>query len=94
MDTFSQIRTFPGEPFPFPEHGETVLENPPSLVWLPDNENDGKGYRVVIKDENGFEKTFFTPKSYFTLPEALTPGMYTEELLYEIYSNTYIFFCK
>lgn len=77
MDTFSQIRTFPGEPFPFPEHGETVLENPPSLVWLPDNENDGKGYRVVIMDENGFEKTFFAPKSYFTLPEPLTPGMYS-----------------
>lgn len=76
MDTFSQIRTKPGEVFPFPEHGETVLENPPTLVWLPDKENENSGYKVIIKGESGVENTFFAPKSYFTLPEPLAPGEY------------------
>ena len=58
MDTFSQIRTNQGELFPFPEHGERVLENPPSLVWLPDSKSEEKGYKVVVKGENNFEKTF------------------------------------
>lgn len=77
MDTFSQIRTNQGELFPFPEHGERVLENPPSLVWLPDSKSEEKGYKVVVKGENNFEKTFFSSRSYFTLPEPLTPGKYS-----------------
>lgn len=76
MSVFPQIRTSPGEIFPFPQHAEEVLENPPSFVWIADKHNKMHGYKVVVQGENGFSHTFFTEKAYFTLPELLNPGEY------------------
>ena len=76
MEKFQQIRTNPNEIFPFPENGETVLENPPSLIWIADKENNGKGYEVVLQGENGVEKKFSSKKCYCILPEPLPTGVY------------------
>lgn len=76
MDIFQQIRTDANGIFPFPEDEDTVLENPPSLIWIADKQNEGKGYEVVLKDENGFVRKFSSAKSCCLLPEPLPVGKY------------------
>ncbi len=83
MDTFQQMRTHVNDIFPFPEHEEIVFENPPSLIWLADGQNENKGYKVVLRDKNGFEREFTTALSYLTLPEPLIPGAY----IWNVYSG-------
>ena len=76
MDRFPQIRTSPSEIFPFPQDGETILENPPCFVWIADSQNKGEGYQIVLQSTDGFAHTFSTTKSYYTLPQLLMPGQY------------------
>ena len=77
MTRFSQKRTHPNEIFPAPEDYELVGENPPVFVWLKDKENPDQEYRVVLRDENGEEQTFFAKKPYFRPQKMLQPGVYT-----------------
>ena len=83
MDIFQQIRTDANGIFPFPEDEEIVLENPPSLIWIADKQNENKGYQVVLKDEKGLERIFTCTKSYCLLPEPLPVGKYN----WNVYSN-------
>lgn len=76
MDFFQQTRSGAGEIFPFPENHETVMENPPSLIWIADEQNDNRGYKVVLKDSDGVESVFRSTKSYCILPAPLIPGEY------------------
>ena len=50
MNSFPTERTSHTQNFPFPENGEVIFENPPTLIWVP--AENAKSYTVKLYDEN------------------------------------------
>ena len=73
---FHRERIKPSQNFPFPRDGETVLENPPCLVWIPSE--PGTKYTVTVRDGQG--RTVFwteTDRHYAYDQKHWEPGRYT-----------------
>ncbi len=76
MKQFRQERNNQIEIFPHPKDNEVVLETPPCLVWLKDDDDKDKEYTVKIEGENGFFREYYSKKNYFCPPDVLPAGKY------------------
>ena len=76
MNRLPNERTSPKQNFPFPKNGETVIETPPTLIWISDGE--AKSYTVRVWDEWG--RVVFckeTPLTYAYDTKRWDSGKYT-----------------
>lgn len=75
MNSFPTERTSYTQNFPFPENGEVIYENPPTLIWVP--VDDAKSYTVKLYDEdkNLIEETA-TDLNYAIVKTVLNTGTY------------------
>lgn len=76
MQLFKQVRKNAMAHFPFPAENDVVMENAPTLIWLPDLEEENPEYKVVLRHESGKEYVFNTKKSYCYLNEIIPSGKY------------------
>lgn len=76
MKIFKQVRKNSFAAFPFPNENDVVMENAPTLIWLPDLEEEDPEYRVILRHESGKEYLFNTKKSYCYLNEIIPSGKY------------------
>ena len=81
MERFEQVRNQPIDIFPFPEEGELVLENPPCLIWLRDKANDGSGYTVTLRGEDGTSYRYVTGNCFVRPDAPLPAGRYEWNVL-------------
>lgn len=75
-------RTSYTQNFQFPENGEIIFENPPTLIWIP-VENAEK-YTVTVFDENGVFEKIETEHSYVNLTKLLD----TKEYFWAVETDT------
>lgn len=76
MEEFPVKRTSTPQSFQFPSDGETVYENPPTLIWIPVDNNEN--YKLSIYDKNGKTvEEIMTSKNFANPSTILNPGEYT-----------------
>ena len=76
MKKFKQVPKDSFSNFPFPTEKDLVMENAPTLIWLPDSEDENPEYKVVLRHESGKEYHFNTKKTYCYLNEIIPSGKY------------------
>ena len=76
MKKFKQVPKDSFSNFPFPTENDLVMENAPTLIWLPDSEDENPEYKVVLRHESGKEYHFNTKKTYCYLNEIIPSGKY------------------
>jgi len=75
MKSFPLERTSYTQNFPFPENGEIIFENPPTLIWVP--AEDAKKYTVKLYDgEKELVEEITTYHTYATVTDVLKAGDY------------------